>query len=360
LIGQIENESVSRAYRENAALRTERIELTRQLLVLRERCLRQNFVAQKAALYTQTGEESSTSVIADYQQALADNGKMTKKRDQLATELRELEQKRERLLYEKYSARLPKIDIVNDLVRLKEEYKSKKEEYLRQQQQRQRDEFLMLKRSTQNQIARLHAQAAADTSESLARKEKLTAQYNKLRDSYNRAVEDGADQVVVDGGTIDIDKASATLKTLARRHTECVRAIKEVNMREIEAETHVIQSEIQKLESGNDELAKWIAQLQQSAAEAQAELQSLTIRCELLDKKRDDPEFDVNAAFDEALQATLQGNERLNRLLHDVTRELAELDRELGDTNSALTLEERVVSISEKMGSRLNADEQDG
>jgi hypothetical protein len=358
LIGQIENESIASAYRENASLRAERVELTKQLLALRECCLRQNSVSQKAALYAQTGDCSSSSVVEDYQQALADNSKMTKKRDQLASELRELERKRERLLFEKYFAQLPKVDVINDLLRLKEEYKSKKEECLRQQQQRHRDEFLILKRTTQNQIAKLHTQAIADTRDSLAKKEQLTAQYNELKDSYNRAVQDGADEVVVDGETIDVEEALMTLESLTQQHAQCVRAIKDVNMREIEAETLVIQNEIQKLESGNCALVKWIDQLQQSTAEAQAELQSLTIRCELLDKKKADPDFDVNATFDEALQATLQGNERLNRLLHDVTTELTELDMELGDTNPGLTLEERIVSISNKMRNRINTDEQ--
>jgi hypothetical protein len=153
LIDHIENESIARAYRENASLRAERIELTKQLLALRERCLRQNSVAQKAALYAQTADYSSSSVLEDYQQALAANSKMTKKRDQLAAELHDLERKRERLLFEKHSAQLPKIDVINDLVRLKEEYKSKKEECLRQQQQRQRDEFVILKR---RKIGRAH------------------------------------------------------------------------------------------------------------------------------------------------------------------------------------------------------------
>jgi hypothetical protein len=245
--------------------------------------------------------------------------------------------------------------MMDDVLRLRNKYKRRKARYLEARHQRQSDELLLLRRVTQNAVAELHERTMADLAPWLELKQSLTSRYNELKDLYNQAIENGDDRLT--DRAIGVDEACWTLESLVREHSEVAGRIREINLRELDAESEVINQEIKERRAMNERVRSWIAEMQRSEAETEAELRSLSIRCELLEKKRDDADFNVRVAFEEAVEETSQGNERLARLLREVTGELAELDAGLGGSVAGLTLEKRLVSISQKMNLRLDTAE---
>lgn len=356
MVAQMEESATTKAYKENSELRQQRADMNRELLSLRERCLRMNSVLQKAAL-SQRVETNQESVLDDYQKAIETNEEISARRDALIQELENLERQRDSLLFEKYFGEEAGTSVIEDLLSLKNTYKVKKEENLRKQQKMQSDAALILRRKTELAISKLHQKTMKQMEEPMRMKQELTAQYDELKDAYNDAVTRGEEIIYDDeDGVVTVDDAQETLMDLSQRYAEVVDGIKRINKQEIEAEKGIIMEELSQLERGNEELVKWISQMRHNSSETQAEIQSLTIEYQLLEKSLNDPEFDVESALDEALEKTQQGNEKLNTMLELVMDELAGLDADLGGSGEPMSLEDRLVSISDKLKSVHTSD----
>lgn len=356
MVAQLEESSITEAYKENSELRQQRADMNRELLSLRERCLRMNSVLQKAVL-SQRVETNQELVLDDYQKAIEANEKISARRNALIQELENLERQRDSLLFEKYFGEEAGTSVIEDLLSLKNTYKIKKEENLRKQQKMQSDAALILRRKTELAISKLHQKTMKKMEEPMRIKQELTAQYDELKDAYNDAVTRGEEIIYDDeDGVVTVDDAQETLMNLSQRYAEVVDGIKRINREEIEAEKGIIMEELNQLERGNEELVKWISQMRHNSSETQAEIQSLTIEYQLLEKSLNDPEFDVESAFDEALEKTQQGNEKLNTMLELVMDELAGLDADLGGSGEPMSLEDRLVSIRDKLKSVHTSD----
>ena len=352
MVSQIEDPEVAEVYKENSELRQQRADMNRQLLSLRERCLRMNSVAQKAALASHAPDLNADSIYEEYRKAFEENEKLAARRNALAIDVENLERKRDSLLFEKYFTEEAGSSIIEDLLKMKSSYKTKKEDHLRRQQKMQSDAALILRRKTETAIAKLHQKATELLKEPLQRKQALTQQYDELKDAYNDAVTRG-DEIVYEEGdnVVTVDDAQATLTDLSQLYAKVMDEIKAINKEEIEGEKEIIQGEISQLDKGNEELVKWISQVQQNSVDTQAEIQCLTIQYQLLEKAMKDPQFDIEQAFDEALEKTHQGNEKLKTMLQLVMDELTGLDTDLGGSAEPMSLEDRIVSISEKVKS---------
>ena len=150
-------------------------------------------------------------------------------------------------------------------------------------------------------------------------------------------------------GVVTVEDAKETLEDLSQEYRDLSKQIKKINQREADEEKRIIENELAQLEKGNQELVKWIGQVQQNLVETQADLQCLAIEHQILDKAASNPEFDIQGAFGEALEKMHQGNEKLKTMLHLVMDELTGLDVDLGGTSEPMSLEARIVSISEKV-----------
>lgn len=350
LMAQIDDPKVIEVYKENADLRRQRRDMNKDLLTLREKCLRMNSVSQKASLFSKTVTGEASALFAEYKKALAENEKVVARRNTLASDMEALERKRDSLLFEKYFSDGPVEETMEGLVSLSSSYKQKKDEYLAKQQKAQNDAVLILRRKTERAIVNAHRKAVEELKEPMARKAELTEQYNELKDAYNDTVLKGKDIVYDEGdGVVTVEDAKETLEDLSQEYRTVSKRIKQIQQKEIDEEKEIIQNEMEELEKGNQELVRWISQVQQNLVETQAELQCFAIEHQILEKAVSDPGFDAQGAFDEALEKTHQGNEKLKMMLQLVMDELTGLDVDLGGTSEEMSLEERIVSISEKV-----------
>ena len=349
-ITKVDDPKIVEVYKENSELRKQRIDMNKSLLSLREKCLRMNSVSQKASLFSKTVDGKKESLFAEYQKALSENEKVGARRNALATDLEKLEGKRDSLLFDKYFSEGPGKDVLDGLVNLSHSYKQKKEEALARQQKAQTDAALILRRKTELAISKVHQKTLDELRDPVSRKEALTVQYNELKDAYNETVLKGKDIVYDEGdGVVTVEDAKETLEDLSQEYRDLSKQIKKINQREADEEKRIIENELAQLEKGNQELVKWIGQVQQNLVETQADLQCLAIEHQILDKAASNPEFDIQGAFGEALEKMHQGNEKLKTMLQLVMDELTGLDVDLGGTSEPMSLEARIVSISEKV-----------
>jgi chromosome segregation ATPase len=352
-VSRIEDRDRSSTYRENAALQGRSRRLNMEFLRLRERCLRMNSVWQKARLSPQNSdfEGSRAALQEEYDSILAENRKRWARRDKLAKRLEEITASREESLREMFGGQLP-IGLLEQLRGLQGECQGRKVEVLGQQERRFRESAAALKRRTDAEMAKLRQQTRDRLAQAQSRADRLTSQIEKLERAVSKARSGGASEFAVDKTRFTAKTAAAQLQSLGEQLEAELRPIREANVREIQQEVALMEEEIGELGRQNAEIPKYIADVQQETVEQQAELRTLVRKDELMRKRLDEPDFDLDEAFTEELDRMERGNTKLTKLLAEVTNELTELDVQLGGTRAEMPLRERLVSITAKIEQR--------
>jgi hypothetical protein len=340
---------MAETYRRNGELRHQWVTLTNQLLDLRERTFRKSEITQRALVNAQTRECDPTTVADQYQQALEENKQAVAQRESLSAELARFEVRRREVLFNNFT----------ELRRLACDYRDKTAVCLRYQLQQHTNALVTLRRRSDNAVADLRVRAAADTREALGKRSLLLERQKTLREAYDSAVQSGARAFTVNGRTIAVHDAPELLGTLEREGADVLQRIRRTSLAEMDEETAIAEQEIRGIEDACGALSRWIAGMENLAAESQAELQSLKVRSGMVAQKRTNPQYDTSKHFEAAVAKLRRGNGHLVDLITQVTQEIEGFDAALGNAKAGLTLEERMASIVEKKAERRRKQDHD-
>lgn len=111
----------------------------------------------------------------------------------------------------------------------------------------------------------------------------------------------------------------------------------------------ITKNEINELTEINQSLLKWISQIKTQNIDLNTNMQSLVLQYEMMQRKVNDTDFDINSAFNDEIERIREKNKSLKELLRSSHQKLAQIDISLGGSKENVPIEQRLQSIISKI-----------
>ncbi|OHT02601.1 hypothetical protein TRFO_07010 [Tritrichomonas foetus] len=327
LIGQID-QSLINNYEKNSTLRKTQYELYQQIFDMRIRCIQINKIVQKASTRTFDIKGGDNIIKSEFAQVLSANEELNERLISVTNELNKLKNSHNKALYEKYNSKLQKnseIGLQSQLDKVKELYRSKKQELLEQQQKQQTESAARLRKKTENSLMALRSDTKSDIDEIRTQLEEVKNTYNNITNQYNIASSTDEEFVIYNGQKMSFEEAEEEIHQILAKFREINEKINSINADEARSEVALFQNEINEVTTGNQQLIEWISEIKKKSIEIQSKLQSLTVQYQIIGKKNEDPSFDIESAFNESNELAEKQNQVLQNLLDDSLSNLEKL-----------------------------------
>lgn len=348
---------LSKLFKKNFELRNTRNQLNEDLFFLRKKCLHINQIAQRSTLPLNGRNYHEPSLTTDeirrlkkeYTTSLDNNKVYQNQLKTLNKQLVNLEKTYTSLLVKKFNQVNGQPNTRSQLDNIKESYRSKMEEMIVNQTNYQNLACIELKDRTNSSLRQLRKKLEADISKLEQQKREFKLEFDTLSQLYNEAISNGDETIEYESQTLEVDEVESLLNDLKQNQANLDNSINRIKKDEKQKESKAIQYEIEKLNDNNIKLLKWIDSLRKESLEARTKMLSLDVQYSIMKNSLQTKDFDVQAAFEDAIQKAQEKNQELKNLLGSAHQILADIDAGLGGSSGNVSISQRLQSIAAKL-----------
>ena len=367
-------QQTAKPYIENDQLRDEFIRISRKHLDLVESSLRQNYSNDRARLLGEM--ETDKKLQISYHNAALSNQYIKQDVQRLKEQRDQLQETLENSIFERYTtqaeyahkARQPQKGnvpnsmlisnpseqkLLSELEQVKKVYAQKKQQYLKEVQQKQNTSIQNMITKTHNEISDLRSAAYDDISARQQELKKLHDEYDSLKNCIEMCNRNGKPIVVFKGQQLSYDDANDRMENLINQYRQKKKESQLIATEEAKQELEILTRSSQEFENNAKRMIAWTEELYSTLLQTQAKVETLRIQEDILKQKLEDPSLDV----DKCLQSKLitfseignKSKETLNRVKICLKNLLTTLGIKGGDS---MTPEEMMEAVDNKLKER--------
>lgn len=346
-------------YQKNSELANKRSELNKELFQLRVKCIQINKVIQKATAKTYETNGNDQQIRKDFKKAQQVNDEMRSKLDKIISDFNDQKTQHEEELANKIKLELqreeksqnPNNDEENDsnsfddgdnekvtdksanlqqqLNNVKQLYRNRKQNLIEEEQRKQIKSARRLRKKTENELTLLRCNSKSDYDDMMAQAQEVNKQYVEITNQYNEAQKSNKDKVSCNGQNLSKEEAEKEIEKLITKFTNLNIRINKSNAEEANKENLIMKNEIAEIENGNTKLIDSISDVKKKSVKMHSKIQSLHLQHQIFEMKNQDLQYDVNQAFEEAINDTNQQNLVLQDMLDNSIADLKKLNIEV-------------------------------
>lgn len=333
----------AKPYAENEPLRDEFIKLSREHLVLVEQSLRQNYSNERARslgeMETDKGQRITYGEALEANKELYDEiRKLKETRDDMHDELEKAILKRYIMQAEQVHKTKQKTaatsseekKLLAQLKKVKEDFARQKSLYLKDIQKKQLATIANKYAQTTNEIAELRTDAFQIITDKRAKLKSLRDMYDKLQPLYEEARLGDEDELEFDGETMTLDEAKDRMDKIIEEYKNGMIEAQKIATKEASDELRVISQAANEFDENAKNMAAWTDEVYATLLQTQARMQVLNIQSDILQKKLNDSNVDVDKALNMELNKTLENSKKTSDVLERVKDAMRGLLSDLG------------------------------
>lgn len=334
----------SELYEENLALRRDNHRILQKLLFAQLDCERLRSVVKHPKQPINVNSEEELEALV--QLAQENNQQATQKHENYQREIESLMNK----LEENIVIQHVDDEFMNTLDQLKDEIKDIEYQIISDQQTQQLEAIEMLQIQTETALQKCRVKCQADVENVLKEKAAIDNQYFGLRKALEDLKESNEEILVFNDEEYSFEEGREYLIDLGNQIKEYDDILTNMCETECSDEIKILKQEIESLNQGSQELSDWVSEIEQNALIMQSEVQTLNAEYSIVERLKSNPNFDIDTATNEIIDSTVAGNHKLKSILSEITRELDNLDSQLGgDFQEDVPIDLRLESIAKKL-----------